>query len=219
MSRSDLSLGRAEPLTPQWIAGEGPAGVAFFYDTREAEQKILAPLGPLSKMTSSKLLLFLNSPRPPAVVANTVVADTTLVVRNLDGWNAADIEHIATLVRDIAKDGKPIPRIVALSLLAPLTTEYVARFVDRATTLSLPVFFVDEHGSAHDLLTIPGGRPRRVRESKVAADLAHINAHRRRIGMAPLDTRGAGWTDEDVALEAQRLRREGNPRAALLAWT
>lgn len=50
------------------------------------------------------------------------------------------------------------------------------------------------------------------------AELALINAHRRKIGMRPLDPAAAGWSDDDVRIEAQRLRTQGNPRAALLAW-
>lgn len=55
----------------------------------------------------------------------------------------------------------------------------------------------------------------RPRAWKTNLDL--INARRRQIGMAPLDPGAAGWTDEDLAIEAGRLR--GNPvRAHLLSW-
>lgn len=52
----------------------------------------------------------------------------------------------------------------------------------------------------------------------IAEDLAALNAHRRQIGMAPLDPAAAGWTDEDVRIEAQRLRGNPDPRAACLGW-
>lgn len=54
-----------------------------------------------------------------------------------------------------------------------------------------------------------------------AGDLAEINAHRRRLGMRPLDPAAAGWTADDVRLEARRIRAL-NPamlaREAALAW-
>lgn len=55
------------------------------------------------------------------------------------------------------------------------------------------------------------------RARDVSADLAVINDHRRQLGMAPLDPVAAGWTDDDVHLEAEVLRAT-NPRAHLLAW-
>lgn len=53
----------------------------------------------------------------------------------------------------------------------------------------------------------------------VSADLAEINAHRRAVGMRPLDPAAAGWSEEDVRIEAARIRR--NPatiRPVLLSW-
>lgn len=42
--------------------------------------------------------------------------------------------------------------------------------------------------------------------------LEAINRYRRRIGMRPLDPQAAGWTPDDVVLEAQRISRIANPR-------
>lgn len=50
----------------------------------------------------------------------------------------------------------------------------------------------------------------------VTDELAQINAHRRSLGMAPLDPASAGWSDEDVVIEARRLR--SNPRDQMLDW-
>lgn len=52
----------------------------------------------------------------------------------------------------------------------------------------------------------------------ITEDLAFINRVRVQTGLRPLDPAAAGWSDEDVRLEAARLRREGNPRSSLLAW-
>lgn len=50
-------------------------------------------------------------------------------------------------------------------------------------------------------------------------DLAIINRHRRKLGMKALDPVAAGWTKDDVRIEAAELRRRGaNPRASLLSW-
>lgn len=58
-----------------------------------------------------------------------------------------------------------------------------------------------------------------------AEDLALINRHRRSLGMQPLDPVAAGWTAEDVRIEADALRARGinpadpsSPRRPLLAW-
>lgn len=51
--------------------------------------------------------------------------------------------------------------------------------------------------------------------------LGQINARRRELGMRDLDPAAAGWSDDDIRIEAQRLR-EGNPPsdayAELLWW-
>lgn len=49
-------------------------------------------------------------------------------------------------------------------------------------------------------------------------DLAFINRVRARMAMRPLDPAAAGWSHDDIRLEADRLRREGNPRSQCLAW-
>ena len=64
---------------------------------------------------------------------------------------------------------------------------------------------------------VPG--PDVVSPATVSTALAKINAHRRALGISPLDPTAAGWTEEDVLLEARRL---GNPievlKTALLAY-
>jgi hypothetical protein len=44
-----------------------------------------------------------------------------------------------------------------------------------------------------------------------ARALEMINRHRADIGMGPLDVRAAGWTEQDVVDEAQRIARLTNP--------
>lgn len=53
-------------------------------------------------------------------------------------------------------------------------------------------------------------RALRPSSGNIAAALAKINRHRALIGERPLDQAAAGWTDEDVLLEARRI--ESNPR-------
>lgn len=43
------------------------------------------------------------------------------------------------------------------------------------------------------------------RDLRVEEALAAINKHRRRLGQRPLDPRQAGWTDEDILIEAARI--------------
>lgn len=50
----------------------------------------------------------------------------------------------------------------------------------------------------------------RVRDVEDA--LRTIQKHRRLTGLQPLDAHAAGWTEEDVVLEAERLKREGRVR-------
>jgi hypothetical protein len=45
-------------------------------------------------------------------------------------------------------------------------------------------------------------------------DLAFINAHRRKLGMRPLDPWSTGWTSDDVRQEAERIRQL-DPAAAV----
>lgn len=62
---------------------------------------------------------------------------------------------------------------------------------------------------------------RRSPPASINSDLAEINAHRRLIGMRPLDPAAAGWTDDDVRLEARRIRAlnpAGLLRDAALSW-
>lgn len=84
---------------------------------------------------------------------------------------------------------------------------------------------VDEHGNQYDynigdypkiLMVVGDG----VDAVDTSAELALINRQRRSIGQRPLDPVAAGWTDDDVRLEADALRARGyNPRTSLLAWS
>lgn len=50
-----------------------------------------------------------------------------------------------------------------------------------------------------------------ARVADVETAMREIQAHRRALGMPPLDAHAAGWTEDDVLLEADRLRRLSNP--------
>jgi len=50
-----------------------------------------------------------------------------------------------------------------------------------------------------------------ARAADVEESLRQIQAHRRALGMRPLDAHAAGWTEEDVLDEAERIRILPNP--------
>lgn len=54
------------------------------------------------------------------------------------------------------------------------------------------------------------GAPAAVVSRYVSDQLARINAHRTRLGLSPLDPIAAGWTDEDVTQEDERIARLPN---------
>lgn len=65
--------------------------------------------------------------------------------------------------------------------------------------------FMEEAG-----LPAPGSTPAAKRKSKGGkAALDVLNRHRRSIGMSTLDPKAAGWTDQDVLDEVDRLERSG----------
>lgn len=49
-----------------------------------------------------------------------------------------------------------------------------------------------------------------VTSPSVKRALHAIDVHRAKIGMSPLDPGRAGWSDEDVVLEADRIKRLAN---------
>lgn len=53
--------------------------------------------------------------------------------------------------------------------------------------------------------------PHRPRVPGAQGALLRIQEHRRHLGMQPLDVRAAGWTDQDVLDEADRIERLPNP--------
>lgn len=88
---------------------------------------------------------------------------------------------------------------------------------DVAFKLGVPLFVWD---GAALVETHVQGVADTPRAPGIQADLDQINAHRRRLYMAPLDPAVAGWSDDDIRLEAARLRAAGNPaRAELLSWS
>lgn len=63
------------------------------------------------------------------------------------------------------------------------------------------------HPSVRDISLLE--RPR-VASPSVKRALDAINVHRAKVGMSPLDPGRAGWTDQDVVLEAERIGRLAN---------
>lgn len=128
----------------------------------------------------------------------------TMLLSPLTEYDDDDLEGIAS--GDFGEDVK------AIAVEMGNDASAFRAFAEKASVLGAPTYLVDGDTvwAAAPLAAPPARSP--------AAHLAFINAYRARIGQRPLDPRASGWTDEDVALEAEALRRAGNPRSALLSW-
>lgn len=87
---------------------------------------------------------------------------------------------------------------------------YARRYGD---ALNVPAYeiFNDRFVLRHE----PGRGSRQV-VPPPSADLALINEHRRKMGMRPLDPVAADWTEEDLAIEATRIRKLNPLKRGLL---
>lgn len=91
---------------------------------------------------------------------------------------------------------------------ARAATIRIARAYGPSVGPHLPDFLASTPSMITEQLTSQAA-PARVTEAEGA--LKTIQAHRRTLGMGPLDVHGAGWTEEDVLDEAQRIARLPNP--------
>lgn len=107
-------------------------------------------------------------------------------------------------------------------VLEPLAPTYDwRRVIEAEMALDSMLHGVADEDDLALLEPVPRGpsRPGARLSPEAARALDELNAHRRALLMPPLDPAAAGWTPEDVILEAERLRR--NPRAvrqSLLGW-
>lgn len=53
---------------------------------------------------------------------------------------------------------------------------------------------------------LPSCLEERAAPPVASAELDAVNRHRRHLGLAPLDPQAAGWSEEDVRVEAERIR-------------
>lgn len=87
--------------------------------------------------------------------------------------------------------------------------------VERAEDGSVRVFWLDGSRFAQAVTHAGEGRGLearidRLEEVDVSEALAFVNRHRRAMGMSPLDPAQAGWSAQDVLLEAERVHRLPN---------
>jgi hypothetical protein len=98
----------------------------------------------------------------------------------------------------------------------PSDDDQIMPILKSAEIIDALAYYVEEDGWVWSIV------PREVEVAAgISDELSIINEHRRKIGMTPLDPDASGWTDEDVMLEAQRIRAL-NPRQLarerMLAW-
>lgn len=136
---------------------------------------------------------------------SNVDADRSVVDRLLDHLGDTTLDRRAVEYVLIAHpEGCWVP--------ASLDEEAVIQFQDGVSDELLTVDV-----TLRDLLPVLE-RQRTPRGRGPSGDLRQINDHRRALGLPALDPAAAGWSDDDVRTEAERLRR-GNPtRDAMLAW-
>lgn len=111
----------------------------------------------------------------------------------------------------------------------PDTVDYAPAVFDRQQMIETYGYLTDVvAGRSHDNVELVLGElglnfGSSAPSGPTPVDLAldAINARRRQLMMAPLDPVAAGWSEEDVLLEAKRLQANpaASPRAALLDWT
>lgn len=221
------SFGPSEVLTSTWVEAHAATrnGVALFYEDANAEPVVRQVVRSLASSLPTQQIVT-PMPHVGAVIARRSVIDARgaiLLLEHLDSYTPPEMDAMA---RELGPPHRAPrapaflrPIVVALSGPRDPTAANVKTFVYRAVHIGLSPFFVDAAPHVWAIRGVHGGAWKSSSpSSSTSTDLAHINAHRRKIGMRPLDPAAAGWSDEDVALEADRLRADGNPRTALLAW-
>lgn len=139
-------------------------------------------------------------------------------------------------VARLARDDRSLLLIAPLSAHEPFIYQRLRSLLDRELPAVLVVLLDSMKGlqsrfganfqteqwkrlqAAGATLLDPGAEAQTPAESanEVQQALERINEHRRQIGQRPLDPAAAGWSDEDVLLEAERIVRLPNPRRARL---
>lgn len=131
----------------------------------------------------------------------------------LDEAQELDARDIETIAKAPELRRREVAVFALVRNYTPLSVRPIsdARWI--ASTLGLPLFVQQDDGemvmeadaAAATAIAAP---------PEILDDLTFINEHRRQLWLPPLDRRI--WTDEDIRIEARRMR--GNPRERLLAW-
>lgn len=209
----NLQLGPPQPFTMDFLREEIEAaqGIALIVDTGDQRERAKRTARKYGGSRGVAVMAY----RTDDLVKRAIKAgeDGVLILVGLDRFDDRAVDDLAAHLKRGRDDGDLVPEVVAISMNPP---DDVVRFTRLSETIGdLPLFYLDTGGEAHEVLTLP---PAAGSLSTVRADLAVINAHRRSLGMRPLDPVAAGWTDEDVRIEAEALRARGNPRLSCLGW-
>jgi hypothetical protein len=132
-----------------------------------------------------------------------------LLLPELNLFRPSIIQELATELSFTRKEKGTPPTIIATVVdEEPGNWKIEAKAAKLASALALP------------LLRMEGGEVTQVKalqevttapSSTAEKDIKRINHHRAKIGMRPLDPAAAGWSERDLQIEAQRIRRLGNP--------
>lgn len=147
----------------------------------------------------------LAAPRPSIAPPHSASSELDLAVGGiliLDDFADFDDHGLYNVAKRVVREKLPVV-VVGVEYLRPGARlgQFMERVRKNAEALGLEIVTIDEF---EDVARAPPAGD--VREA-----LAAINRHRRQLGMAQLDPAAAGWTDDDVLLEAERVARLSNP--------
>lgn len=149
----------------------------------------------------------------PAYIANVIEAELRRFEKDPAAplierpWKGPD--PATTLHEDEAEDWAEQADATAAAMAAAIriVRTYSTAIAIAAQSDSVGTFgrsIVDIAERIQHYLDIPEQPP------ELAAALQAINAHRRALGMSPLDPQSSGWTDEDLLIEGERIARLAN---------
>lgn len=157
----------------------------------------------------------------PYVVTGIIAGDDQRVVQKIG--SASPVEAIETVVMDWLKQEESVPTDAVEVWSVVERTSYSTHTIWVSTSSAtvrpgqvgptVDSWFNAEYAE-YAPKVITSARLAAARTGAPAAvvrALHTINTHRRALGMTPLDPRAAGWSDEDVVIEADRVARLPNP--------
>lgn len=191
-------------------------GIVFLGNTSEEQGWVFAALRkwardggfpiriPHHSVSAAGLAAPRRSITPPHVTSSELdLAVGGILV--LDDFADFDDHGLYNVAKRVVREKLPGVVVVGLEHLRDGVDpdDFMGRVRKNAEALGLEIVTIDEF---EDVATLPS-------RTDVATALDAINLHRRRLGMGALDPAAAGWTDQDVLLEAERITRLSNPLA------